>query len=210
MPGGPIRTYALDMGIPTGEQVVIVIAVMWVLLVLTTAAAITVAVRAVRRTYRSGRERLRRIGGSVGPGHLDLGVLGAVASATVGSPGWWAVQSRRHRMWRSVSSAEHAVDVARRSAAAVGDLPLLVRQLSMTADRVDAVLRASARVRSLRGEARSELYRIEAAAVDIHRAALNSLKLVGDTDTESVVSAIRIEVSALAAGVRAAQQDPAL
>jgi hypothetical protein len=197
------------MEFPTVEQVVVVIAVAGVLLVVTTAVlATTVAVRAVRRRYRAGLERLRRLGLSAGPGRVDPGALGAVTAATVGSPGWWAVQHHRHRMWRSISSAEHAVDVARRSSAPVGDLPVLVRELSATAIGVDAILRASARVGSLRGEARSERRRIETAAVDIHRAALDSLKVIGNTDVDSLLSAVQIEVAALAAGARAAQQAP--
>lgn len=196
------------MGFPTVEQVLVVVAVTVLLVVTTLAATATVAVRGARRRYRAGRERLRLLGVSAGPRRGDLGALSAVAAATVGSPGWWAVQRHRHRMWRTVVSADHAVGVAQRSAAPVGDLPVLVRRLTTAASGVDAVLRASARVPSLRRAARSERDRIEAAAVDIHRAALESLTVVANTDTDPVVSAVRIEVAALAAGLRAAQQAP--
>ena len=66
------------------------------------------------------------------------------------------------------------------------------------------MLRASARLGSLREEDRADCDNIEAAAADIHDAALSSLRSASHADTDPVMSAVRIEVAALAAGVRAA------
>ncbi|WP_231388870.1 hypothetical protein, partial [Marmoricola sp. URHB0036] len=129
---------------------------------------------------------------------------GSVALSTVGAPGWWAVQNRRHRMWRAVCSAEHSVAVARRSDVAVGDLPALATQLRTAASRADAVLCVSARSGSLREEDRADCERIEAAAAGIHSAALSSLRSVSREEADPVVSAVQIEVAALAAGVKSA------
>ncbi len=107
-------------------------------------------------------------------------------------------------MWRAVTSAEHSLGLARRSEVAVGDLPALTAQLRQAADGVDAVLRASARSGSIREEDRADCDRITAAAADIHAATLDSLRSAAHSDTDPVVSAVHIEVAALAAGIRAA------
>jgi hypothetical protein len=106
-------------------------------------------------------------------------------------------------MWRAVTSAEHAVGVARAADAPVGDLPALARRLRSAAGGVDAVLRAGAQGSSLRGEDRAACDQVVKAAADIQRAALSSLRLA-QTDAEPLLSAVQIEVAALAAGVRAA------
>jgi hypothetical protein len=123
---------------------------------------------------------------------------------TLGSPGWWLIQNRRHRMWRAVSSAQHAVSVARRADAAVGDLPALASRLTAAASGVDAVLRANGRHGSLPDEDGRECDRIVAAAEDLRAAALSSLRSGSRVDTDTVASAVQIEVAAVAAGVRAA------
>jgi len=188
------------------EQVLIAMGVAGILVVITTGVVVVVVIRGVRRRYRSARERLRgfRVWQLNRPGSTR--VPNSVAISTVGSPGWWAVQTRRHRMWRAVSSAEHSVGVARRSDVAVGDLPVLATQLRAAAAGVDAVLRASAGLRSLREEDRADCDRIESAAADIHAAALSSLRSASRADTDPVVSAVKIEVAALAAGVQAAHR----
>jgi len=107
-------------------------------------------------------------------------------------------------MWRAVSSAEQAVGIADRADVAVGDLPGLARRLSEAASGVDAVLRASARRGSLRDRDRRDCDRIVAAADDLRAAALSSLRTGSHADIDTVVSAVQIEVAALAAGVRAA------
>jgi hypothetical protein len=186
------------------EQVLMGIGVVALLLVVASGAAAVMVVRRVRRRYRRVRARLLVIGGlRVDPRRI-LSLSGSAASASIGSPGWWAVQNRRHRMWRSVTSAEHAVDVARRADVAVGDLPSLAARLRAAATGVDAVLRASGRQGSLRDRDRRDCEQIMEAASDLRTAALSSLRSGSHADTESVVSAVRVEVAALAAGVRAA------
>jgi hypothetical protein len=56
----------------------------------------------------------------------------------------------------------------------------------------------------LREDDRAKCDQIEAAAADIHGAALSSLRSASHADIDPVLSAVRIEVAALAAGVRAA------
>lgn len=106
-------------------------------------------------------------------------------------------------MWRAVRGAEQAVKAAQKTGAPVGDLPIVTRQLVTAARGVDAVLRASALDASSRHETRAELARIESASSDVRRAALDSLRLVTNGQTDDVVAAARIERTALAAGVRA-------
>ncbi|MGZ6764715.1 MAG: hypothetical protein ACXVEU_03575 [Nocardioidaceae bacterium] len=186
---------------------------MTVLLVVSTlAAATTLAVRGVRRRYRVVRSQFALINERVGS-RPRLPAVRAAAVSTLASPAWWAVQRERHRMWRAVSSAEHAVAVAQQAGAPVGDLPALSRQLKAAAGGVDAVLRASARSGSLRREATGEGRRLEEAAADLHGAALQSLRMVAAADAEPVLSQVRLEVTALGAGVRAAghaSQHPAI
>lgn len=182
------------------EQVLIATVVVGALVTLAVGTVLAVA---VRRGYRAAREQLRAARVPTLGRRGSLRQPGSVALATIGSPGWWVVQNRRHRMWRAVSSAEHAVGVARRSDVAVGDLPVLASQLRAAARGVDSVLRASARLGSLREEDRDDCNRIEAAATSIHQAALSSLRSASHSDTGPVVSAVQIEVAALAAGVRA-------
>ena len=187
------------------EDVLITAGVISLLLMLATAAAAVLVVRRVRRRYRAARARILASRAS----RLDFqGLLRASSAATVatiGSPGWWLAQDRRHRMWRAVTSAEHAVGVARRADVAVGDLPGLVRRLRGAADGVDAVLRAGARRGSLLEQDRVDCDRIVAAASDLRAAALSSLRSSSHADTDTIASAVQIEVAALAAGVRAAR-----
>lgn len=175
------------------QDLLITITVVCALAFVTTATVTFVAVRSLRRRYRAARERVRSLRVPPAP----------VTVATMTSPTWWTAQNRRHRMWRAVSSAEHAVGLARRSDVPVGDLPALTTQLTSAARGVDAVLRASAHGGSLRPEDRAACDQVVEAADDIHRAALSSLRLA-QADTEPLLSAVQIEVAALAAGVRAA------
>jgi len=186
------------------EQALVVIGVASIVGLIAAVVLTVVVVRGVRRRVRSVRQRLRVLGWSTAPRSRPQRPPTSVAAATVGSPGWWLVQNRRHRMWRAVSSAEHAVDIARRSEVAVGDLPHLADRLRAAALGVDSVLRASARRGSLRAEDRADCDRIEEAAADIHGAAVSSLSSVAHGDTEPLLSAVQIEVAALASGVRAA------
>src|SRR4051794_24689419 len=156
------------------------------------------------RTVRRGRRRLdafRVRGGELFPAWSPA-TLGAVVTTTLGSPSWWLVQQRRHRMWRAVTSSESAVAVAQRTGAPVGELPTLVRRLRSAADRVDAQLRASTAQGS--GDAAASASRIEAAAADLQGAAEDAVQITAADESEPLMSAIRLEVAALAAGVRAA------
>lgn len=185
------------------EQVLVATGVVGLLLVITTGAVAMVALQRVRRRFRSTRE-LFVVVRRPKPSRRSLRAPSAVALATVGSPGWWMIQNRRHRMWKAISSAGHAVRVARRADVAVGDLPVLAAKLRAAAGGSDSVLRASARLGSVRPEDRADCDRIEAAAADIHAAALYSLRSVSHADTDPLVSAVQVEVAALVAGVRAA------
>jgi hypothetical protein len=202
------------------EQVFVVMAVAGVALVLTTVAVMAViTVRRVRRASRAARETWRRLGSTVASGRrldplratrrgvspMSVNGFAAATRATVGSPGWWIVQRDRRHLWRTVSAAGHAVKVAQSSNVAVGDLPLRAAQLNSAAQGVDSVLRASSHVGSLRPQARTEAHKIEVAAGEIHRAALDSLRAHANAHTEPVLSAIQVEVVALAAGARAAR-----
>lgn len=186
------------------EQVLIVTGVMALLFIVAAGAVAAVVVGRVRRRYRAVRARL--LGAREAPFDLPgmLRESGSVAVASIGSPGWWAVQNRRHRMWRAITSAEHAVNVARGAGVAVGDLPALASRLRTAATEVDAVLRASGRQGSLRKADSVDCDRIVAAASDVRDAAVSSLRFGSHADTDTVWSAVQIEVAALAAGVRAA------
>jgi len=194
----------MEDGVAVVEQVLIAVGVVGLLFIVAAGVGAVVVVRGVRRRYRSARARVLAVRGRQHDLEGFLRVSGSVASASIGSPGWWAAQNRRHRMWRSVTSAEHAISVARRADVAVGDLPSLAGRLHTAASGVDAVLRASGRQGSLRDQDRVDCDRIMAAASDLRSAALSSLRFGSHADTETVVSAVQLEVAALAAGVRAA------
>jgi hypothetical protein len=186
------------------EQVLIGVAAVALLFTVVAVAGVVVAVRGVRRRYRATRRRLVAAYAARPDAHSVLRASGSAAAASVGSPSWWAVQNRRHRMWRAVTSAQHAVAVADRADVAVGDLPALASRLGAAARGVDSVLRATGRHGSLRTEDREDCDRIVAAAADLRAAALASLRSDSHADTSTVVSAVQIEVAALSAGLRAA------
>jgi hypothetical protein len=199
------RPYARAMGSAVEHALTITVVIVMLLWMSTFAAVAFVTVRGVRRLSGAGRAWMRRLVVSSASGSRDIGALRATASATVGSPGWWVAQRDRHRMWRAVSAADHAVGVAKRAGAPVGELPTIARELATAARGVDAVLRASARSHSLMSEARNQGARIEAAAADVHRATLESLSMLATGATDHVISAARVEVHALAAGLHAAR-----
>jgi hypothetical protein len=187
------------------EQVLIAVGVMGGVMVIMTGVVAAMVVRRVRRRYRAFWARVGVVPLSTTRPNDAFRAATSFAVARLGSPGWWAVQNRRHRLWRAVSSAEHAVRVARRSDVAVGELPMLARQLRSAAERVDTLLRADVLFGSIRQENRADCERLEALAADIHGAAVSSLRDASHADAEPLVSAVRIEVAALAAGVRAAR-----
>ena len=171
-------------------------------LLLVFAGAVVVAVR-FRRRWRSRqtafRWLFRRPLACLPVSGLSEGLL-----STVASPAWWHVQRDRHAMWRSVAAARRAVSVAAQAHAPVGELPMLIRQLSQAATGVDAALRASGGGRAQTRAAHADRIHIEKAADDIRAAALASLAAMR-VDVQPVVSAISVEVAALTAGIQAAR-----
>lgn len=160
--------------------------------------------RSTRRRVRAIRRRARAL---LGPraGGSSLGLM-TVATSPVTQPAWWGLQRERQRLWRSVTAAEYAVTSAARGNAPIGDLPSLTRRLRATAGEVDAALCAASRApggppAALKEECRD----LQRAAADIHRCAAQSATgvLGGSQD---LLSAIRIEVQALATGVHAARR----
>jgi hypothetical protein len=182
-------------------EAIVIVAVGVIVLFWATVA--TLAVLAVRWVRRRHRATVTHNTWPSDAGRSGLREVGTVASATLCTPGWWISQHDRRRMWRAVRGAEQAVKAAQKTGAPVGDLPTVMRQLVTAARGVDAVLRASALDASTRHETRAELARIESASSDVRRAALDSLRLVTNGQTDEVVAAARIERTALAAGVRA-------
>ena len=176
-------------------HLLVAIGVLALVLLAGTGVAAVVVVRRARRRYRRWRLRAGRV----------LRTSSAAAAASVSSPGWWTAQHRRHRMWQAVTAAEHALRLARRAGAPVGDLPGLMTRLSAAATGMDAVLRAGAGHGPLRVEDRLDCDRIVATAREVREAALESLRSGAHAETDSVVSALRNEVAAVAAGVRAAR-----
>ena len=203
------------------EQVFVIMALAVLALALTTVAVMAViTVRGVRRPHepparraavsaprwcplvasahggRHHRDRCRRASAASPPTRAPRSARpagGSFSATAATSGGRWRRPGTRSG-WRSARTC------------AVGDLPLLTAQLDTAARGVDSVYRASSRVRSLRPEARLEARRIEGAAQEIHRAALDSLRANVTADTEPILSAVRIEVAALAAGVRASHR----
>jgi hypothetical protein len=181
--------------------------------VLTVAA--TIAVRRVQRRWRSWRRRgVARLqeagwvraepvtGGPVVPAGVPAGAL--ASAAHLARPQWWAVQQSRRGMWRAVAAARHSVGVAGRAGAPVGDLPTLVAQLEVAARSADALARADAgRAGGSRSHHR-EVRQVEEAALQVHEAAVASLHSVAVAESDALLPAVRLEVAALAAGVRAA------
>jgi hypothetical protein len=186
------------------EQLLIAVGVMALVFTVAAGVAAVLVVRRARRRYRWARARIRALRAArANPAGL-LPLVGSVASASIGSPGWWLAQNRRHRMWRAVTSAEHALNVARQADVALGDLPALAVRLHEAARGVDAVLRAGGRQGRLGDRDRADCDQVVAAAMDLRSAALSSLRAGSRADLETVVSAVRLEVAAVAAGARAA------
>lgn len=162
-----------------------------------------VAVVRLRRRWRR-RRSLRALDLTRLPLSAPVARVTGVVVSSIGSPSWWLVQRDRHSMWRAVSSARRAVSVAAGAGAPLGDLPGLTRQLERAARGVDAALRAGGRDPRLGRDAAADRARVENAAADIRAAAVSCLQ-VTQPEVQPVVSAIAVEVAALAAGVRSAR-----
>jgi hypothetical protein len=182
------------------EHLMVALAATCMLLVIAGMAMVGVRLRRRwRRRHNILLQLVQRSLDRVGRSGLGRGLV-----RTVASPAWWQVQRDRQAMWRSVTAARHAVSVAARADAPVGELPALVRQLRQAAVGVDAALRASGGERRLARAVAADRIRIEAAAADIRAAAVASLGAMR-ADVQQVASAVSVEVAALAAGVQAAR-----
>jgi hypothetical protein len=152
------------------------------------------------RLMRSIRRQWRRLR----TGEAAPRITARVAS-TAARPQWWAMQHDRHRMWRAVSSAEHAVGAAVKAQAGVGDLPSLARRLRRAATQVDAALSAachnSGRVPT---GVRDEHALVMASARDVERLAIQVTAATAGTSAVEVRAAVLVEERALAAGMAAA------
>jgi hypothetical protein len=182
------------------EHLAVALAAASLLLVLASGGIVVVR---LRRRWRSRHSMLRKMVGRPLT-RVPVSGLSERLISTVASPAWWHVQRDRQAMWRSVTAARRAVSVAARADAPVGDLPVLVRQLRQAATGVDAALRASGGERRVTRAVTADRIRIEDAANDIRAAALASLAAMR-VDVQPVVSAISVEVAALAAGIQAAR-----
>ena len=180
------------------------------LAVIVIAAASTFMLRRLRRRWRALRRPVGRR--SSGFGLLTrvpaidgrrLAATGMSLATTLASARWWATQQDRRRMWRAVTAAKHAVAVARRAGAPVGDLPTLACQLEAAARSADALARAAAGSPRVGAPASTEVRRVEEAALQLHRAAVDSLKAIATTDVSPLLRSVRLEAQALAAGIRA-------
>jgi hypothetical protein len=156
----------------------------------------------LRRRWRRRRSLFVAVRGRLE--HIPLARLTDEVVSTVASPSWWLVQRDRHTMWRAVATARRAVSVAARAGAPVGELPMISRQLQQAARGVDAALRASGADRHLARDVATDCARIEQAAADIRAAAVASL-VSTRADVQPVLSAIAVEITALAAGVQSAR-----
>jgi hypothetical protein len=161
--------------------------------------AVALAVRATRRAVRHVRERVldpvRSIDGT-GRG------LGVAASSTVLSAAWWATQQTRHRMWRAVAAADHAVTSALRGRAPVGDLPTLTRRLHETTRTLDLALRASGRSgHATPEELRRDAEQVIETAGHIEASALAALGDSVHPDATELARQARIEIEALRYGL---------
>lgn len=124
-------------------------------------------------------------------------------ATTLTSAQWWATQQERRRMWRAVTAAKHAVAVARRAQAPVGDLPTLASQLETAARCADALARATAHSPRGTAVASTDVRRVEEAALQMHRAAVDSLQLIANSEVSPLLPSVRLEAQAVAAGIRA-------
>ena len=159
--------------------------------------------RAIRRRWQ--RLVAATIGGFAGEG-VRIGLRWA-ASQPFTSPRWWRMQSQRHRMWRSVSSATRAVAQVQAAGASTGDLPRLAADLEHAAADIDRVLLAASHGPSGRGANQQayvavhrDLPAVLTAAKEIHEIALLALGEHASPSIEALSSAVRIESDALRAG----------
>jgi hypothetical protein len=180
------------------------------LAVIVLATATMVMLRRVWRRWHALRHPFRGYLNGSRPRSLALAIdrrrlaaTSASVATTVVSARWWANQRDQRRMWRAVTAAQHTVAVARRAGAPVGDLPTLACGLHSAARSVEALARAEARGPRGGAPASTEVRRLEEAAVQIHQAAIDSLRAVATADLDPLLPSVRLEARAVAAGIRA-------
>ena len=187
-----------------------VVGLVFLLVVIVLTAATTLMVRRVRRRWQALRRpvHLRPSGSRLSTrvpaiDRRRLAATGASLATTLASARWWATQRDRHRMWRAVTAAKHAVAVARRSGAPVGDLPALASRLEAAARSADALARAAALSPRGGAPASTDARQIEEAALEMHRAAVDSLQAVTTAEVSPLLPSVLLEVQAVTAGIRA-------
>ena len=164
------------------------------------------------------RRRVRRRLQALGP-VLAGRARGAAAAVGGGAGSRWLwslpVPDRRWReggrarreLWRAVSAAEHAVAAARRGGAPTGDLDALCRRLRRaagSADRRLAIGQRPAVAGAGLDPAVSEVSGLLSAAGQIQAAASAALASVSRPAARQLADDVRIEVTALAAGLASA------
>jgi len=162
------------------------------------------------------RRRVRRRLQALGP--VLAGRARGAAAVAGGGPRWlWSlpVPDRRWReggrarreLWRAVGAAELAVAAARRGGAPTGDLDGLCRRLRQaagSADRRLAIGQRPAVAGAGLDPAVSEVSGLLSAAEQIQAAASAALASVSRPAARQLADDVRIEVTALAAGLASA------
>ncbi len=163
------------------------------------------------------RRRVRRRLQALGPVLAGRARGAAAVAGGAGSRWLWSlpVPDRRWReggqarreLWRAVSAAEHAVAAARRGGAPTGDLDALCRRLRRaagSADRRLAIGQRPAVAGAGLDPAVSEVSGLLSAAGQIQAAASDALASVSRPAERQLADDVRIEVTALTAGLASA------
>jgi hypothetical protein len=163
------------------------------------------------------RRRVRRRLQGLGPVLAGRARGAAAVAGGAGSRWLWSlpVPDRRWReggrgrreLWRAVGAAEHAVAAARRGGAPTGDLDGLCRRLRQaagSADRRLAIGQRPAVAGAGLDPAVSEVSGLVSAAGQIQAAASAALASVSRPAARQLADDVRIEVTALAAGLASA------
>ncbi len=163
------------------------------------------------------RRRARRRLQALGPVLAGRARGAAAVAGGAGSRWLWSlpVPDRRWReggrarreLWRAVSTAEHAVAAARRGGAPTGDLDGMCRRLreaAGSADRRLAIGQRAAVAGAALDPAVSEVSGLLSAAGQIQAAASAALASVARPAARQLADDVRIEVTALAAGLASA------
>ncbi len=163
------------------------------------------------------RRRARRRLQALGPVLAGRARGAAAVAGGAGSRWLWSlpVPDRRWReggrarreLWRAVSTAEHAVAAARRGGAPTGDLDGMCRRLreaAGSADRRLAIGQRAAVAGAALDPAVSEVSGLLSAAGQIQAAASAALASVSRPAARQLADDVRIEVTALTAGLASA------